>query len=544
MKTILSFFVTCFTAISVFAQSSSTLTINVRGADNERVIVDSKSYDIRNDINNSGVNIPVSITDLQPGQHTLQIIRTGEVNNTGNTTVFYLRSGYDLSINIAANGSVQQRETKWTSNNTGAYGVPMTDANFNVLYRSVLNQNQANTKLSLVNNAFANTSNYFTVAQAKQLIELIYSQSSRLSLAKASYRSITDPANFTQLYSLLNSTAYRNDLAAYVSDYNANNSGNTTAMTTNRFNNFYRAAQRQTTTSAKVSYILGIFSNTNNYYTVAQARQLIQLVSGETNRLYLAKQSYRGITNPANFSRIHELLSSQSSRNELTRFVNSFDGNNAGILQTAMSDADFNTLYRSVENRWGLGAKMSALTDIFNKESNFFTVVQSKQLIQLVSSEPNRLQLAKSAYNNVVDPANFSQLYDLLASQSSRTELDTYVRNNYNYNGSTVYTTEKIPMTDANFNVIYNDVSNRWGLGAKMSALTDIFNNENNYFTVAQAKQLIQLVSDEDNRLQLAKSSYNNITDPQNFSLMYDVLASQTKRNELAAYVNTYSYNR
>ncbi|TMI61404.1 MAG: DUF4476 domain-containing protein [Bacteroidetes bacterium] len=544
MKTILSFFVTCFTAISVFAQSSSTLTINVRGADNERVIVDSKSYDIRNDINNSGVNTPVSITDLQPGQHTLQIIRTGEVNNTGNTTVFYLRSGYDLSINIAANGSVQQRETKWTSNNTGAYGVPMTDANFNVLYRSVLNQNQANTKLSLVNNAFANTSNYFTVAQAKQLIELIYSQSSRLSLAKASYRSITDPANFTQLYSLLNSTAYRNDLAAYVSDYNANNSGNTTAMTTNRFNNFYRAAQRQTTTSAKVSYILGIFSNTNNYYTVAQARQLIQLVSGETNRLYLAKQSYRGITNPANFSRIHELLSSQSSRNELTRFVNSFDGNNAGILQTAMSDADFNTLYRSVENRWGLGAKMSALTDIFNKESNFFTVVQSKQLIQLVSSEPNRLQLAKSAYNNVVDPANFSQLYDLLASQSSRTELDTYVRNNYNYNGSTVYTTEKIPMTDANFNVIYNDVSNRWGLGAKMSALTDIFNNENNYFTVAQAKQLIQLVSDEDNRLQLAKSSYNNITDPQNFSLMYDVLASQTKRNELAAYVNTYSYNR
>jgi uncharacterized integral membrane protein len=192
----------------------------------------------------------------------------------------------------------------------------------------------------------------------------------------------------------------------------------------------------------------------------------------------------------------------------------------------------------------GLGAKLSALTDIFNKETNFFTVVQAKQLIQLVSSEPNRLQLAKAAYNNVVDPANFSQLYDVLASQSSRTELDTYVKNNYGYSGSTVYTPERTPMTDANFNVIYNDVSNRWGLGAKMSALTEIFNNENNYFTVTQAKKLVQLVSDEDNRLQLAKSAYNNITDPQNFSLMYDVLASQSKRNELAAYVNTYSYIR
>ena len=99
-------------------------------------------------------------------------------------------------------------------------------------------------------------------------------------------------------------------------------------------------------------------------------------------------------------------------------------------------------------------------------------------------------------------------------------------------------------MTDANFNTIYSDVNNRWGLGAKMSALTDIFNNENNYFTVVQAKQLIQLVSSESNRLQLAKSSYGNITDPQNFNLMYDLLASQTSRNELSSYVNSYSYNR
>ena len=546
MKTVLNFLVTCVTSISAFAQSSSTLTINVRGGNNERVIVDNKSYDVRTDIpnSNSGINIPITITDLQPGQHSLQVVRTDDASNSRTTTFFNLRSGYDLAISITANGSVQQRETKWAANNTATSSMPMTEANFNALYRNVLNQQQTNTKLSLISNAFSNTSNYFTVAQAKQLIQLVNSQSSRLSLAKASYRSITDPANFTQIYSVLNSVAYRNDLAAYVSDYDANNNANSgTAMSTNRFNNLYRAAQRQTSVSTKVSYILDIFNNTNNYYTVTQARQLIQLVSGETNRLYLAKQSYRGITNPANFSRIHELLNSQSSRNELTRYINSINGNTV-ITQTAMSDADFNTLSRDVESRWGLGAKMSALTDIFNKESYFFSVAQAKQLIQLVSSETNRLQLAKSAYNNIVDPANFSQLYDVLASQSSRTELDTYVRNNYSYSGSTIYTPERIPMTEANFNVMYNDVSNRWGLGVKMSALTDIFNNENNYFTVAQAKQLVQLVSDENNRLQLAKSAYNNITDPQNFNLMYDVLASQSKRNELAAYVNSYSYNR
>ena len=99
-------------------------------------------------------------------------------------------------------------------------------------------------------------------------------------------------------------------------------------------------------------------------------------------------------------------------------------------------------------------------------------------------------------------------------------------------------------MSATNFNTLYSNVKNTWGFGAKMSRLTEIFNNESNYFTVAQAKQLIELVSSETNRLELAKSSYSNITDTQNFNLMYDVLTSQTSRNELASYVNTYSYNR
>ena len=99
-------------------------------------------------------------------------------------------------------------------------------------------------------------------------------------------------------------------------------------------------------------------------------------------------------------------------------------------------------------------------------------------------------------------------------------------------------------MTSSAYNSLYNRVRNTWGIGAKMTALTEIFNNENYYFTVAQAKQLIQLVSSENNRLQLAKSSYGNITDTENFNLMYDVLSSQASKNELSNYVNTYSYNK
>ena len=161
----------------------------------------------------------------------------------------------------------------------------------------------------------------------------------------------------------------------------------------------------------------------------------------------------------------------------------------------------------------------------------------------MVSSESNRLELAKAAYDNIVDQANFNQLYDIF-STSSRNDLEIYVRD---HQGSSVYTPPvyaRTPMSNSSYTSLYSEVRNTYGFGAKMSRLTEIFANETYYFTVTQAKELIKLVSAESTRLELAKSAYGNITDPENFNLIYDVLSSQSSKNELSSYVNTYSYNR
>jgi hypothetical protein len=541
MKTIFLFLAGCITTISVLAQSVSTVTINVRGNNNEAIVIDNNEYTVYNDYN-SNTNTPIVVSNLQSGQHTLQIKRVNEANPS--STIFTTRTGYDLQIVIAANGSVQLKETKWRSgsnNNNGQVMVAMNEADFNNLYSSIRNQWRSATRTTMVSDAFANTNYYFTTAQAKQLIQLINSQSSRFTLAKASYRSITDPTNFTQMYDVLNSQSYRDQLEAYVSTYNAGSSS--TAMTTATFNSIYRTAQRQSTTNSKVSYIYNAFTNTNNYFTVAQARQLVQLAPDEANRLYLAKISYRSIIDRSNFSQMSTLLNTQASRNELNIFINTYDNSNPVYTRVAMKEADFNTLYRDIQNRYGLGAKMAALSNAFANENYYFTTAQTRQLILLVSDENNRLELAKGSYDNIVDQANFSQLYSIF-SNSSRNELEVYVRDHQN---SPVYTPPvytRTPMSSSSFTSIYNEVRNTYGLGAKMSRLTEIFANETYYFTVAQAKQLIQLVSAENNRLELAKSAYGNITDPENFNQMYDVLTSQTSKNELSSYVNTYSYNR
>jgi hypothetical protein len=92
-----------------------------------------------------------------------------------------------------------------------------------------------------------------------------------------------------------------------------------------------------------------------------------------------------------------------------------------------MSDANYNELIQQVESQWLPGAKMTALTNIFANNEYYFSTLQAKQLINYVSDENNRLQLAKSVYRNIVDPGNFSQLYDLLSSQASKDELTAYV---------------------------------------------------------------------------------------------------------------------
>ena len=83
-----------------------------RGNNNEAIVIDNTEYIVYNDYT-TNTNTPIVVSNLQAGQHTLQIKRADEANPS--STVFTTRTGYDLQIIIAANGSVQLKETKWES---------------------------------------------------------------------------------------------------------------------------------------------------------------------------------------------------------------------------------------------------------------------------------------------------------------------------------------------------------------------------------------------------------------------------------------------
>jgi hypothetical protein len=567
MKTLSLIIISCLTALTVLAQTTlSTVSIKVNGNRNLEINIDGRYFTVEDSVSNSGTAVKktIIINDLSPGQHTLEVIRNNNNNNSDNTTTFNLRTGFDMEITINGNGSVQLKETRMRNWRT-PYRPPMSDADFNLVLQDVNRHLRTSSRMTAISNAFAKTTNYFTTAQALQLVRLVSGESNRLQLAKASYRTITDAANFTRMYELLTTQASKNSLIAHVKTYNTKNPGHTynqpntntssaiTAMSDANFTALYQNIQNQWQAGAKMTAITNAFSNTTYYFTTSQVRQLIQMIDTESNRLQLAKASYRSITDRNNVTRLYDLFNSQASRDEFNAYVTNYNPNNPNnnnsgnnnSYKTAMSDANFTALYQSIQNQWQAGAKVTGISNAFANTNNYFTTSQVRQLIQLIDTESNRLQLAKASYRSITDRNNVTQLYDLFNSQASRDEFNAYVTNynpnNPNNNNSGNNNSYKTAMSDANFTALYQSIQNQWQAGAKVTAISNAFANTNNYFTTSQSRQLIQLIDAESNRLQLAKSSYRNITDPNNFPLLYDLFNSQSSLDELKAYVANYN---
>ncbi len=421
-------------------------------------------------------------------------------------------------------------------NEGGDSNSSMNNANFNTLYETIHEQWPVGRQMNSLTSAFNNTANHFTTYQASQLIQIISAEASRLQLAKLSYRSITDPGNFNQIYNLFSTQAAKNELKAYINNNYNNDSNPNGAMTDANFNSLFQTIQQQWPVGVQMNSLTSAFNNNANHFTTYQASQLIQIVSAEASRLQLAKLSYRSIIDRGNFNQIYNLLSTQAAKNELKAYINN-NYNNDNIPNGAMTDANFNSLYQTIQQQWPVGVQMNSLTNAFNNNANHFTTYQASQLIQIVSAEANRLQLAKLSYRSITDRGNFNQIYNLLSTQAAKNELKAYI--NYNYNNDN---DPNGAMTDANFNSLYETIQQQWPVGMQMNSLTSAFNNNANHFTTYQASQLIQIVSAEASRLQLAKLSYRSITDRGNFNQIYNLLNTQASKNELAAYLNT-NYN-
>ncbi len=556
----------CISAFSLFAQNIS-LTVTLNGNLNKQVYVDGVNYPLTSVATNSSTRANTAIiTNLAAGQHRLQIVNTNQsVNNNRNVKIFNLRTGYNMTITVNGNGNLTLSETRVRNrnrgNNTSGFPAAMDQVSFNTLLQDVKSRYQTGSRVAVLNTTFSNTANYFTTAQVRQLIQLVGGDINRLPLAKASYRSVVDPSNFSSLYNLLSTQASRNDLALYVSNYSAqgypgSSTGNTNnqAMEDFKFNGIYNDIQGRYQMGSKISALNSIFTTTGNYFSTTQVAQLLQLITNENEMLQLAKVSYRTVVNPTSFTSIINSFSTQVMRDELAYYVRTFDPANPGAgynygggttpTNQGMSDVNFNTLYENIRRQWLPGAKKSVALEAFTNTSNYFTASQARMIVGLVNDEIDRLDLAKASYRTIVDPANYTILYDLFTTQARRDELAAYIRR-YSSGSTDSYINPnpvKTAMSDVNFNTMYEDMRRQWLPGAKKSAVLTAFSNINYYFNTAQAIRLISLDNDEPDRLDMAKASLRSIVDQTNVRQILDLFTTPAYREDLTTYINSYRW--
>jgi hypothetical protein len=419
---------------SILAQSSQSqrtgvVYITVNGNKNLQVAIDGDVKTFISNTSTSTVNKTAPITNLEAGMHTITFTGTGANNNRmveNMATEFNLRRNFDMYININADGSLELIEKRKVSAGKNA-------SQFNTILRNLKAQATAQSRNAYLNSLFNTPNTYFTSIQVVQLLQQIRLEADRLPLAKLSFRTVTDPANFSPVYGLFNVQANRTELENYVNNFDAGAAGSTTtttvgtAMSDSYFSSLYQTIRYQSPVSTQVTSINNAFNTMGNYFTSSQVVQLLQLVSAETTRLQLAKASYRTVVDPVNFTAVSNLLYSQSSRDDLSAYINNgaAGATNTGV---AMSDADYSTLHRSISSQFLPFSKITLLTNTFDNTANYFTSSQVRGLLLLISSETNRLQLAKKAYRNTVDRANYALLNDLFTNTSYKADLIAYVK--------------------------------------------------------------------------------------------------------------------
>jgi hypothetical protein len=93
-------------------------------------------------------------------------------------------------------------------------------------------------------------------------------------------------------------------------------------------------------------------------------------------------------------------------------------------------------------------------------------------------------------------------------------------------------------MNDREFSQVLQAISKEWLETNKLKSATQIATA--NSLTSAQVKQLVLLFSFESNKLELAKQAYQNTVDKKNYSMINDVFAFNSSKEDLARFIRNF----
>jgi hypothetical protein len=93
-------------------------------------------------------------------------------------------------------------------------------------------------------------------------------------------------------------------------------------------------------------------------------------------------------------------------------------------------------------------------------------------------------------------------------------------------------------MDSREFSQLLQSMEKEWFEGNKIKSATHVV--KNNSLTTNQVKQIMQLFSFENNKLEVAKQAYANTVDKRNYSSVNDLFSFSSSREELARFIRNF----
>lgn len=168
-------------------------------------------------------------------------------------------------------------------------------------------------------------------------------------------------------------------------------------------------------------------------------------------------------------------------------------------------------------------------------EKNCFTTNQIKQLIELFSSDMDRMNLAKKSYMHLSDKQNATMLLPILKYQSMKESYSNYVKDEENVikQKNLKCTT---PIGDKQFNEIFTKIKNGGYEHEKVSTAKKQLVNA--CLSSVQIKNIATLFTHDRETIEFLKSAYNVMTDKENAKELANELQFKESKEEFLKYIS------
>lgn len=269
--------------------------------------------------------------------------------------------------------------------------------------------------------------------QAKEIANYLANDRDKFDFLKSTYPNIADKENFSDVmdvFRLFSSAIrlYHQTMAMTVNQVPnlqplPSNPSCPRAMNPSNFNNLRNQVSTQTDDRQKASAILNA---ANQCMTTQQCVSIVEYIRDENIRLDVMKRLYPLVFDVENYTQAANALSANYRTQFLAFLQNPTATPTANAQPIALAEIDFTNFLNSVRKQSFEKDKDNYVRTYM--KTAYMNTAQIKQVLNLLSFDATKLDLAKFLFDRCIDKQNYFQVADELQFSSSKNELNDYVK--------------------------------------------------------------------------------------------------------------------